>query len=373
MKRKIMLISTVALMTVVPMIVTSTNEVRATVNSAKKTVMHTAIAYDRDDNSTARKYYAYDVVTVDPKKVTIDGNLYYKVFGKNQYLKATNIDGVTRRMTHNAYIYRSSNRRTSFNGKWKLYRGQTVTTYGGSYKFKNGKRYFRVGGPHKQYIKSYNLGPVINTNTAASTDSGEETTVTVKYAYNVNIYDNQGRVIKKNIPKGTKFVVDRLEKTSFADQFIPEWASDGFYRIKGTTHWLVAVLVKADKKLPLRDPQREENLNKYAYITFSKDTNVYNADGTIQNHNGQKIVKQMGQFKVDKLMYIWVPSEKKANLFYHLVGTKFYATNTGTSFFDKIDVGHDAYVKADDVKFVNGVQLTPLNTAAEAQVAAQKK
>ena len=77
--------------------------------------------------------------------------------------------------------------------------------------------------------------------------------------------------------------------------------------------------------------------------------------------------------KVDKLMYIWVPSEKKANLFYHLVGTKFYATNTGTSFFDKIDVGHDAYVKADDVKFVNGVQLTPLNTAAEAQVAAQKK
>lgn len=49
MKRKIMLISTVALMTVVPMIVTSTNEVRATVNSAKKTVMHTAIAYDRDD------------------------------------------------------------------------------------------------------------------------------------------------------------------------------------------------------------------------------------------------------------------------------------------------------------------------------------
>lgn len=36
MKRKIMLISTVALMIVVPMIVTSTNEVRATVNSAKK-------------------------------------------------------------------------------------------------------------------------------------------------------------------------------------------------------------------------------------------------------------------------------------------------------------------------------------------------
>lgn len=105
--------------------------------------------------------------------------------------------------------------------------------------------------------------------------------MTVKYAYNVNIYDNQGRVIKKNIPKGTKFVVDRLEKTSFADQFIPEWASDGFYRIKVTTHWLVAVLVKVDKKLPLRDPQREENLNKYAYITFSKDTNVYNADGTI--------------------------------------------------------------------------------------------
>lgn len=63
----------------------------------------------------------------------------------------------------------------------------------------------------------------------------------------------------------------------------------------------------------------------------------------------------MGHLKVDKLMYIWVPSENKAELFYHLVGTSFYATTTPTARQSKIDVGHDAYVKADDVKFAGGI------------------
>nr|MDF9463269.1 SLAP domain-containing protein [Lactobacillus amylovorus] len=75
---------------------------------------------------------------------------------------------------HNAYIYRTSTQRTPYgmtasSKKWKFYKGKTVTTYGGSYKFKNGKRYFRVGGPRKQYIKSYNLGPVISSNISAAT------------------------------------------------------------------------------------------------------------------------------------------------------------------------------------------------------------
>ena len=33
---------------------------------------------------------------------------------------------------------------TASSKKWKFYKGKTVTTYGGSYKFKNGKRYFRA-------------------------------------------------------------------------------------------------------------------------------------------------------------------------------------------------------------------------------------
>ena len=293
----------------------------------------------------------------------------------------TNIDGVTRKITHNAYIYRTSTQRTPYgmtanSKKWKFYKGETVTTYGGSYKFKNGKRYFRVGGPRKQYIRSYNLGPVISTNTAsnltsnesnnATNTNAEEATVTVKNAYGVNIYDNQGKAIKKNLKAGTKFIVDKLEVTPFADHFPSTAAQAGMYRIKGTDNWLLAIDVTADKKLVKHDYDHEH----YGYIKFVKDTDVYNADGTMQNHNGAKIVKQGGNLKVDKLIYIWVPSENKAELFYHLVGTKFYATGN----VDQIEVGNDAYVKASDVKFVNiGLTLTPSNTAAEAEATALKK
>ena len=81
--------------------------------------------------------------------------------------------------------------------------------------------------------------------------------------------------------------------------------------------------------------------------------------------NQDNIRKQSGQYKVDKLLYIWVPIEQKAELFYHLV-TK------------RLDADHnyftvkDAYVKASDVEF-HGVKLTPSNTPEEAQAAALKK
>lgn len=141
-----------------------------------------------------------------------------------------------------------------------------------------------------------------------------------------------------------------------------------YYHIKGTKNWISEEDVKVNKKVPFHNYNKEH----YTYITFPKDTDVYNADGTIQDHNGQKISKQKGQLKVDKLVYIWVPSENKAELFYHLVGTSFYASTTPTAHWSTINVGHDAYVKASDVKFVYGVKLTPSNTAAEAQAAAQK-
>lgn len=395
-KNKIILASVAALMAVSPMLPLSSqaHTVQAADNSVRKTVMHNSIAYDKDGNSTGQKYITYGSIYVDPTPVTIKGNQYYKISGKDQYVRVTNIDGVRRRVTHNAYIYRTSTQRTPYgmtasSKKWKLYKGEIVTTYGGYYTFKNGKHYFKVGGPRKQYVRTANLGPVIGTNTSTNNSSSssnssnasntttnkptnsttntnaEEATVTVKNVYGVNIYDNQGKAIQKNLKAGTKFTVDRLEVTPFADSFPTAIGREGLYRIKGTDTWLLAVDVTADKQLVKHDYNNEH----YGYIQFIKDTDVYNADGTMQNHNGAKIVKQMGHLKVDKLVYIWVPSENKAELFYHLVGTKFYATGN----IDRIDVGSDAYVKASDVKFINqGLTLTPSNTEAEAEAAAKK-
>ncbi|ALJ23678.1 s-layer protein [Lactobacillus gallinarum] len=396
-KKKIILTSVATLMaigTIFPFGLQA-RTVQATDGSVRKTVMHNSIAYDKDGNSTGQKYITYGSIYVDPTPVTIKGNQYYKISGKDQYVRVTNIDGVRRRVTHNAYIYRTSTQRTPYgmtasSKKWKLYKSEIVTTYGGYYTFKNGKHYFKVGGPRKQYVRTANLGPVIGTNTSINNSSSssnssstsnttinkptnsttntnaEEATVTVKDVYGVNIYNNQGRAIKKNLKAGTRFVVDRLEVTPFADQFPPTATDAGQYRIKGTDTWLLAIDVTADKKLV----KHNYDFEHYGYIKFIKDTDVYNVDGTMQNHNGAKIVKQGGFLKVDKLVYIWVPSENKAELFYHLVGTKFYATGN----IDQIEVGHNAYVKANDVKFIDlGLKLTPSNTPEEAQAAALKK
>lgn len=290
--------------------------------------MHTAIAYDKNGNSTGKKYYSYQYVTVESNPVKIDGSLYYKVSGKDQYLKATNIDGVKRKITHNTYIYKSSNSRTSYMNRWKLYKGETVTTYGGSYKFKNGKHYFRVAGPRKQYIKSYNLGPVIGANTvmAPGTDntkpttntnnmsstltnakpmSNEETTVTVDANYSTPIvtFDNSGRVVKVRTAKpGEKFTVDYLEKGGRADKvagFIGQFGGDqGIYRIKETNNWLYSMGVKPASKITAHD----YDLENYSLIKFPNSADLYNEDGISLN---AKMKKNYKWWKVDKLVYIY--------------------------------------------------------------------
>ena len=140
---------------------------------------------------------------------------------------------------------------------------------------------------------------------------------------------------------GTKVLVDRLEYNRLSENS-PQDEDTGmnfrYYHIKGTKNWISEEDVKVNKKVPFHNYNKEH----YTYITFPKDTDVYNADGTIQDHNGQKISKQKGQLKVDKLVYIWVPSENKAELFYHLVGTSFYASTTPTAHWSTINVGHDA-------------------------------
>lgn len=55
MKTKITLISAATLMSIVPLFALN-NTAQAADNSVKKTVMHTAIAYDKDGNRTSQKY-----------------------------------------------------------------------------------------------------------------------------------------------------------------------------------------------------------------------------------------------------------------------------------------------------------------------------
>lgn len=370
MKKKLALIIALSLASVGVLSSSAKVAHAADTNVTNKIVMHTATAYDKDGKDTGVTYKAFSYAKIVTNPIKIDDSYYYKVADKDQYLKATNIDGVTRRITHNTYIYSTSTRRTTYQNKWKLYKGQTITTYGGSYRFKNGKRYFRVGGPSKQYVKSYNLGPVVayNANVKNNATSKEETTVTVTTPTRViTQIDNGYKGTAHFTPVGTQFKVDRLEYNKLSEDSEND---DNYYHIKGTNKWINASDVKAAKKLPLHDYFYEN----FSYITFPKNTEVFNEDGTLQDHDGQLISKQMGHLKVDKLVYIWVPSEKKVELFYHLVGTSFYASTTPTSHWSTINVGHKAYVRASDVKFITvSVKLTPSNTPEEAEAAALKK
>ncbi|BAQ56581.1 surface layer protein [Lactobacillus acetotolerans] len=120
-----------------------------------KKIMHNAYIYDKDHNRVGKKMLAaytnvdvYGEATKDSK-----GNLVYKI-GDNQYVMADNITGTVRTLSHNSYVYATSKKRA--NNK-DILAGTKVTTYGSPYTFKNGKSYYRVGGPAKQYIKVVNF------------------------------------------------------------------------------------------------------------------------------------------------------------------------------------------------------------------------
>lgn len=126
--------------------------------SQAETVMVTSNAYDKNGKYLGHKYYAYDTINIVPTVVTINGKTYYKIAGKDEYVRVINITGQTRTLKHNAYVYATSTRR---NRNYKLmHKGDKVTTYGGTMKFRNGKRYYRIEGCRdndKKYIKAVNF------------------------------------------------------------------------------------------------------------------------------------------------------------------------------------------------------------------------
>ena len=136
------------------------NGKKTTVDSVSKTIMHNAYYYDKDAKRVGTdKLTRYNSVTVSPKTTTINGKAYYEVVenGKatGKFINADNIDGTKRTLKHNAYVYKSSKKRAN---KVVLKKGTEVTTYGGSYTFKNGKQYYKIGNnTEKTYVKASNF------------------------------------------------------------------------------------------------------------------------------------------------------------------------------------------------------------------------
>lgn len=125
------------------------------VPAVAKKVMHNSYIYDKNHKRIGTNVLAaYSTVNVyGPTTKLADGSLVYKI-GDNQYVMADNIDGTARVLSHNAYVYKTSKKRAD---RRVLKKGATVVTYGSPYTFKNGKAYYRIGGPAKQYVKVANF------------------------------------------------------------------------------------------------------------------------------------------------------------------------------------------------------------------------
>ena len=143
-----------------PVTVNVANGKDTTVPSQSKIIMHNAYYYDKDAKRVGTdKLTRYNSVTVAMNTTTINGKAYYEVVenGKlsGKFINADNIDGTKRTLKHNAYVYKTSKKRAN---KVTLKKGTEVTTYGGTYTFKNGKQYYKIGNnTDKTYVKASNF------------------------------------------------------------------------------------------------------------------------------------------------------------------------------------------------------------------------
>ncbi|MBG0735744.1 SLAP domain-containing protein, partial [Lactobacillus crispatus] len=143
-----------------PVTVNVANGKDTTVPSQSKTIMHNAYFYDKNAKRVGTdKLTRYKSVTVAMNTTTINGKAYYEVIenGKatGKFINADNITGTKRTLKHNAYVYKTSKKRAN---KVTLKKGTEVITYGGTYTFKNGKQYYKIGdNTEKTYVKASNF------------------------------------------------------------------------------------------------------------------------------------------------------------------------------------------------------------------------
>ena len=124
--------------------------------TTEKILMNASYLYDNKgikiDKPTVKSYVT---VVVAENPVTINGIKYYKVAGKDEYIKAGNIDGTLRVITHNSYIYNNKGKATRNKGIKRLVKKtRIVRTYGAPINIK-GHMMYRIA--KNRYIKARNF------------------------------------------------------------------------------------------------------------------------------------------------------------------------------------------------------------------------
>ena len=121
-----------------------------------KTLMYAAYLYDNQGVRIKNPFIkVYTAVVVAKTPVVVNGIKYYKVAGKDEYIKSGNFDGTLRVLRHNEFVYNNKGKAVCIKGikrllkKWRL-----VITYGAPFNV-NGHQMYRIS--KNRYIKVKNF------------------------------------------------------------------------------------------------------------------------------------------------------------------------------------------------------------------------
>lgn len=122
----------------------------------QKTIKHASYIYDDQGHRVGKIVIsAYKSINVYKTVKIINGKKYYKI-GPRRYIKAANVDGKLRKLTHNAFVYSHKGKRIS---RVLLKKGHYVRTYGASAKLHKhelgGRKYYKIG--KDKYVKVINF------------------------------------------------------------------------------------------------------------------------------------------------------------------------------------------------------------------------
>ncbi|WP_420907743.1 hypothetical protein [Lactobacillus acetotolerans] len=144
------------------------------------------------------------------------------------------------------------------------------------------------------------------------------------------------------------------------------------YRIKGTTNDFIS-----DVYVKVLPRQQLKIYTENSCVIFANNADAYNIQGEKQANKTQNIGTAFikgDAIPVNELLYIWVPSENKAELFYRIEDSSNGTDQYGNDLFLETKDSQPSlyYVKASDVKYLSGPRLTkPENTADEAKADAK--
>ncbi|MFV4895520.1 SLAP domain-containing protein [Lactobacillus delbrueckii] len=213
--------------------------------------------------------------------VTIGSSKYYK-YADGKYVKAGNIDGISRTLTGNAWTYTISGSR-----EWstaKLLKGSKVTTYGSQVKIK-GKAYYMTGFTSNnvaKYVKAVNFQP-----------KSVEVSTSKRLMRNSYSYSAAGKKLPDSMLKtgqylkvyGSAVTIGKAKYYKYANgKYVKAGNIDGtsrplkhnayVYTVKGTRNWSEAKRLKGSTVTTYGS--RVKLSGKYYYMVgFSGQTAMY--------------------------------------------------------------------------------------------------